>query len=523
MALSVTTDFLTLHDGSDVTDPSGAAWSGGGQIGLEDGFAKHGSTCVGTTVRSTGLTTLTLTLPSAQDLSANPHLRIWFMHNVPNTLDTTANGGLQLWATDGSNTGYWYVSGSDRHTGYWEQLVADLNAPPDAGTAPNLTAITQVGVRINKVSASKNVRNTWVDVTRVGGFMYVEGGTSGAPGTFADLLSVDDANAYGIVERLNGVYFLAGRIVFRPNTQDLYFKDTGQAVVFKDLLVAQSLYGFEVQAGSFAASIELGEKIGGSGINGCYMAAAGSAQFDLAFGDAGSNPNTLGLYGCTISTNGGQIVLPSNTASREVRGCVFSGCGEIIANSCVFEENTIIAPADRGVRMTTGHNIKNCSFVATPHGVHIPEDGTFTFDGLTFSGTDGVTLYDVEHSTGGALTVNNVNGSNAQYADDTGGGTTTFQNAVYITITVVDQQNNPIQNAQVYVAKSSDGTPLMNQDSDASGVAQTTYNYTADTPVRIRVRKSSPGDTRYVPLDTVGTITVNGLTTTVVLQPDTVA
>jgi len=121
------------------------------------------------------------------------------------------------------------------------------------------------------------------------------------------------------------------------------------------------------------------------------------------------------------------------------------------------------------------------------------------------------------------VTVNAVNGSNPSTYDNSGGGTTTIVNSVYLTVYVKDEDNNPVQDAAVYIEKASDGTELMNQLSDSNGKAQTTYNYTGDTDIIVRVRKSSPGATRYFPLKTTGTITSNGFTVTTVLIKDDIA
>ena len=60
----------------------------------------------------------------------------------------------------------------------------------------------------------------------------------------------------------------------------------------------------------------------------------------------------------------------------------------------------------------------------------------------------------------------------------------------------------------------------MNEDTTALGVATETYNYLADTDVYFRVRKSSIGNTRYIPIKGSGQITSSGFTVTVILYED---
>jgi hypothetical protein len=97
----------------------------------------------------------------------------------------------------------------------------------------------------------------------------------------------------------------------------------------------------------------------------------------------------------------------------------------------------------------------------------------------------------------------------------------TINNSVILQITVKDKDDLPIETAQCAIFKTSDGTQLMNEDSNSSGIASESYNYLSDTDIYYRVRKSSPGDTRYVSVGGVGTITSGGFAVTVVLREDT--
>lgn len=63
---------------------------------------------------------------------------------------------------------------------------------------------------------------------------------------------------------------------------------------------------------------------------------------------------------------------------------------------------------------------------------------------------------------------------------------------------------------------------IMNELTNASGIAQEDYNYTTDQDVTVRIRKSSTG-TRYVPAETSGTVESTGFTLTWILVEDIVA
>ena len=135
-----------------------------------------------------------------------------------------------------------------------------------------------------------------------------------------------------------------------------------------------------------------------------------------------------------------------------------------------------------------------------------------TYDGLTFSSNE----KDVYNSTADALFVSKSNGSNPATND----GIVQFLGAVTVTITVLDVNNSPVQNAQTTVRLSSDNSSILNTDTNASGVASTSYTGATPATVLIKVRKSSPGDTRYQNYSTTGTIGTGGLDVTVVLVED---
>ncbi len=176
----------------------------------------------------------------------------------------------------------------------------------------------------------------------------------------------------------------------------------------------------------------------------------------------------------------------------------------------------------------------------------------------------------IYNNSGGSVTINVVNGSTPSIRNSDG-SSTTVNNAVNLTVTVLDKADNgPIELAQVAIYKTSDDTQLMNEDTETvtagsfvagvnyrivtvgttdftligassntigvvftatgvgsgtgtatNGIAVESFNYTADTPIYIRVRKSSAGATKYIPSSTTGTVTSSGFSVTVSMTQDT--
>lgn len=93
------------------------------------------------------------------------------------------------------------------------------------------------------------------------------------------------------------------------------------------------------------------------------------------------------------------------------------------------------------------------------------------------------------NNTGGAVTVNVLNGGVAPTVRNSAGSTTTVVNAVTIEITGVTEGAQ----CSIFAAAGgpeTEGTSLMNQAANASGVASTSYDFSTDQPVTLSARSS---------------------------------
>lgn len=285
-------------------------------------------------------------------------------------------------------------------------------------------------------------------------------------------------------------------------------------------------------------------------------------------------------------------------------GMTFSSCSSIAASSCTLDSCTFSnLPASNDTLTTNAStNIDNstinvtgvtagnrwcsvadpsifsgCTFTgsgSSGHAIRITTAGTYAFSGNTFTGfgADGSTSAAIYNDSGGAATINITNGGSTPTYRNGTGASTTINNAVNITITVIDANNNPVPAAQVAVYKTSDNTELMNEDTEtvtagsfvtgtkyiivtvgttdftaigaasnaigvvftatgagsgtgtaSNGIATQSFNFISNTPIYVRVRKSSTSATKYVPVSTTGTITSAGYSLTATLTSDAIA
>jgi len=391
-------NYTLLHDCETNVAPN-PVWSGGTPTVVAD-FYKQGSNCMGFTLKASGNNDTYF--PVTQNLTGKT-LHMWFMCSALKEMNVYASGGVQIYLYDGTNTGYYYMAGNDTYPGGWLNLVFDCNRTPDSGTQPTLTAITRIGLRINLTGTSKNAQNTWIDHVYVGDGLIAYGTTSFG---IDDIYTLDasTSNGWGIIRKINGVYFLVGSLDIGDNsgTTGVTFLDKSKTIIFENRKVAASLYGINaVGNASGTNSITFGEKSGTAGIKGCSIRTAEITQDPKwQFTATDTDVATFQLYGCTF---GDYIAfsLPTSNANREVLSCTFEGGhGAIVVSTCTVKYCNVVAPLGIGVSISsTSHAFSDSSIIAAGSGVDFSASGAgyplanvvfagCTYD-LTFSGTSG--------------------------------------------------------------------------------------------------------------------------------------
>lgn len=149
---------------------------------------------------------------------------------------------------------------------------------------------------------------------------------------------------------------------------------------------------------------------------------------------------------------------------------------------------------------------------------------TLDLDDITF---DALASIHVRYNgTVGMLTVRNTNGSNASIGSAPFGGSISIVTEQTITVTCLDASTgSPVSGARVLLEAGAggdlaEGTPIIDKLlTNGSGVASTTFDFSADQPVVGRARKASASP-RYKTGQISGTITSAGFDVTVFLVPD---
>jgi len=434
-----------------------AQWTGGNAADVT-AFFKRGTQCIGFELWASG--NLDIYITGSWDLSGTKHLRCWMMTTVLNELNTDANGGVQFYISDGTSTGYYYVSGKTTYPGGWYNLVIDLSRDVDNGTKPTMTSITTIGLRFNLTTGAKKVQSLWIDHIYTGDGLIAYGDDGGSAFDFDDILTADEdtTNGWGMIRKMGGVFYTVGSFTLGDtgaNTCD--FQPMSDIIIFEDRKVNSSLYAIDAVAGTGTTSVKFGDKSGSSGISGCVIK---SNAIGTAFKLTATDPDidAFGLYGTTFDTHG-VIDLQPYDAAFEVLNCNFvSGQGQIQPNTMTFKNNNMVSNVDtEGAVLfeSTSHNMEYNNYINNSRATEFAVANTYGVTGDQFSGN----TYDVHFSAATGDLIINCGGSpkaNPSSVENDSTGTVTINNTVNVTIYVKDASDESnITDALVFLKASS--------------------------------------------------------------------
>jgi hypothetical protein len=444
MSLSLANNLTLLVNCESTTN-----WSGDNTLTTEASMAKQGTYAVGWNVDIETLTCkcdLTAERGSAQNLT-NTVIYFWVYLVQPETTDGWDNGGVRLYLEDGSgNYSEWSVCGGGgggsyrNYYGGYRRFAVDTSTTPDyvSGTL-SISAVTDIGVTVKNTAKFKATEEIYVDY-----FAYhanstyaitVTGGAS-APRDFAELASQDASSGYGIfVEGLEGgPYYQVGPMRFNDTgSSALTFADTNQQITTYDTyraftttnrtsaesLLTTGQYDWTITGNATGAtSFTLGTKSGTEGISGCVVKQGNTSDPLINFDATNTNVNTFKIYGSTF-IDIGTFKTPTTSATREVLSTVFSGCGLTTPDTCKFQYCKWVSSTGVAVLLSsTSHNLTDSQFIGSgTYAIKFSSTGTFTLDGVTFTGS---TTADLENSNNATNTDSATVQDQAQQLDSTG-------------------------------------------------------------------------------------------------------
>lgn len=489
---------------------------------------------------------------------------------------------------DGTNRIGFHMSGNDKeafsHSDgpvVWQNFVLDtslastlnsigstrVTAHSGSFASLNFGAIVDFGAGfITQSKALGGGYNCFVDIIRFGNDgIRITGGTSGAKGTFLEIVTEDRSTAtlkaHGVIRELTTkTYGIQSPITFGDsgNATNSYFSDTNASLTYEARDIANDKYYFNVEGNSGATnSFELTNS---------SIASAGPY---VTVTMSNANINTLTLSGVSFIQLGNSITFASSgTTNHNVTNCTFRGCGQVTVGTVAFTRNTITSStATNGavvagnttmtnmtisgyegtagtasliynVAADTNTRLDNSSFTKGTAATAAIEFGSstpssITLQNVTFSGYNASngqndsTFYISDSNTGNSYTINILGGSGNVSYRSAGASVSIVQNPVTATITVVDvTTNSPIENARA-IATAANGTGnlpyndsvTISRVSTTASVSHTAHGLANGKKVLI----SGANQYEYNGVKTISNVTTNAYDFTVSGTPTTPA
>jgi len=515
---------VTILDNRTVVDEADAITGWTSSTGTPTVFTTapdpvESTACLGIQV-STATEDIYHTLPAGADLT-DTLVYVWMLPG--GVLDTTVNGGIQIYLGDGTNAAGYHVGGSNgagfRHDDgpvVWQCFAIDTgNLPANnttlaGGGAASLvvTSIDDIGGVFKTLAKSVGGQeNCFIDILFYGNDgLTITGGGTGTEGKFLEIAQRDrstadhvitpsaTSGAYGICRELGAdLIGLQGPLTFGDSggTGSIDFADSGQTVVFEDRGFATNKYYMKVTGNATGTTaFNLGVRTSATtGARGCSLVVPAGVGGE--FRASSPNIDSCGLYGCTLNgfTNG--ITFSddvTNAPNHEIFSTGFTGNGEIVIGNTTFKNNSIAGTTDSAATsMISATNVSDLTFTnagGNDVGIRIDSSGTYDFTNIIFNGYSdstgsnlnvgsGALNAAVWNNSGGAVTINVIGGDTPSVRNGVGATTIVNNN---ISITVTNMKDNT--EVRVYLTSTLDTTPPYATPTEVAGIENATAGTT---------------------------------------------
>ena len=553
--LAVTFDGVRLHS-SDNNTGWGNYGSGGGAPASEGANAYQITTgaaantgVVGTAVKLTAAAKDGIDyIGSAVDFTAAAN-RLWYVKAyVTDAFDLQTAYGVEIsmGSVDQSNYHEYCVAGTDANLpvyntwppqgGYLitciDPTIDTWAEVADSGGAFDQTAVIWYGFAVVFINGNSKSENVALDAIDYGtGLTLVSGDGANDPGAYTSFVIADQDD---IDKRWGAAIGGGDAVIFRGVATigaagtATEFTDETSIVTFPDGYHSRGLFGVSFDIGNASSIMADGATLIGAGTRNGVDANDTRPDYEV-IGTSGSYIFTGVMrnfrdvaFTSVCDVNGAIECMLLTQGSANIENAIIS-CNAL-TNVATLQDPTFGSTTD----------LNNTLFKQTGVGHAIEALGSASYTNITFSGfggTPGSNLVAgtgaadaaVFNDTGGAITITVVGGDSPSVRNGAGATTTVIQ-TVSLNVTVKDADAVALEDVIVSIRDSSDNSLVSQGRTAANGIyTDGTYNYGGDLAVTIEVRKSSPGDTRFLPKSDPGLIESTGLSVTVGMTEDTTA
>ena len=382
----------------------------------------------------------------------------------------------------------------------------------------------------------------------------IAGGTTGARGTYQEIVTEDENtnNAYGIVRLMitgsKAYQVQFGLEIGDPGTLDSFFDDS-DFQLFLNGSIADA--GAGISAGSMDFTY-VGNATATTNLcnydNFLVIGLGTVSNWDMSDTDIDELKWTNGQF-----VNLGTFLFQAQDAgSKFLTNMIWVNCGQVTfvgidADTCVFNGSTNANGAILWDASSVEENQDDIRFNSdgTGHAIEIALNTAsltvFNIDGYTFdgfagsTGTAGDRVFLIDNLLDGDVTINITNGAALNIVGGGDGfsfeaaagytGTVIINSTVTLNVQVNEELGaTGLEDVFVSIRNATTNALISEGRTDATGLyTDGSFNYSGDVNVKIEVRKSSPGDVRYLPKSDPNTIISTGMNATVAMTVDSAA
>jgi len=464
---------------------------------------------------------------------------MWFATSSKAALPAKGANGIRIRIEDAAaNWAEWDIFGGDTlpHGGWicWAVLASSATASRTGGTFPTLTTIRKIGWRCSSIAGKVYI---YFDAVRFAQGLQIYGGTSGDPAVFENFVTAEDTNAYGVVNKYKGIYFVQGKIYIGSASlgQATYFKDISKSLRFQDNLITSAFYELKTLAN---ANADTEVYLGSGGISGCDFGLELSTQIARYVPDFSPATRTkIGLHGSSFR-RAGIVYLPPYDASylREVLNCNFelnsgltpltcpittskfisyvamilstgtiTGCSFIsgtglltmgggIFTTCVVSGCTVAVAMFWNVAVDTNGKLDGTAFTSsgTGHAIELGPNcpAAITFKNMAFNdyGANDTTDAAIYNNSNKAIAISLI-GTTQPTVRNGSGASTSFPSSITLKIAVKDITGNPMVGVRCYIDDNNVTPFILDNITDSNGERSVVHTAGPVSNATWRVRK----------------------------------
>ena len=455
---------------------------GGGGVSDEPDFFYQGSQSQSRKI-STSVIGRSYTHGSGTDMTATDRLHYIAKIQATNkdALLSRTSPALHMKIGSSSSAYYtYYLFGNDNYPkrGGWQLIAIDPNVSGYRNAtngSPSLTGVLYWSL-LADFSATSKSENVMIDAIDVGAGLHLTGGDGADPdGDFQDFIDADEgtaANSWGYVSTEGDAILVLGRLSIGENTSETavatVFSDVGKVLSWRNGLVSTGFHKLRFNLGNATTDIDIdsctflsrGEQ--DNTANRGYTTTEDSRPQVEVTGTSGAltitgsqftNFSTFDLNGATTFTSNilrecDQVDLNAGncdmTGSRILLSTVAADASAVVWNSATDPDGFL-----DDMTFSKGTNAHHAIEFGTSSPTTITIRG-MTSTGFNASNAQNDSTFFVAR-TSGSVTINVVDGTGNFSYKTAGASVTIVQDPVTTLVTVLDEDQDPLQNARVYL------------------------------------------------------------------------